>query len=230
MSLNIPQHIAIIMDGNRRWGERKGIPRSLGHLEGVKALRRTLKHAGEIGVKYLSVFAFSTENWKRSAEEVKGLMMLFKKFLKSEEEEMMKQNVRFILSGSRVTLAKDICTAVDHLEEVTKDNDGIILNVAFNYGGRREIIEAINKILAEKKDVIREEEFPNYLYQNIPYPDLLIRTSGEMRMSNFMIWQLAYAEFYATDTLWPDFSEKDLDLAIENFNKRVRKFGGNNVK
>lgn len=230
MNLNIPQHIAIIMDGNGRWGERRGLPRTLGHIEGVKALRRTLKHAGEIGVKYLSVFAFSTENWKRSTEEVSTLMMLFKKFLKSEEKEMMKQNVRFILSGSKDALAKDLCIAVNHLEEVTKNNDGIILNVAFNYGGRRELIEAVNKILAEKKDEITEEEFSNYLYQNIPYPDLLIRTSGEMRMSNFMIWQLAYAEFYATDTLWPDFAEEDLDLAIENFNKRVRKFGGNDVK
>ena len=219
------------MDGNGRWAKREGMPRTLGHRAGVKSLRKTLEHAGKIGVKYLTVFAFSTENWKRSSEEVGALMMLFRRYIKSEEKNLMEKNVKFVVSGSKKNISEDLLVVISNLEEKTKNNSGIVLNVAFNYGGRREIIDGINTIISEEKERITEEEFSKYLYNSFPDPDLLIRTSGEMRISNFLLWQLAYSEIVVTEKLWPDFSEEDLDEAILIYNKRNRRFGGvNNAK
>ncbi|MDR3259331.1 MAG: di-trans,poly-cis-decaprenylcistransferase [Fusobacteriaceae bacterium] len=231
--MDIIKHIAIIMDGNGRWAERRGLLRTFGHNEGVNSLRCTLEHAGKLGIKYLTVFAFSTENWKRSTEEVNALMKLFKLYLKNEEKNLMEKNVKFLVSGSKIGVPEDLLERIEHLKKVTANNTGIVFNVAFNYGGRSEIIDAVNLILKENRENIEntkkeitEEEFSKYLYNDLPYPELLIRTSGEFRISNFLLWQIAYSEIYICDTLWPDFSEKDLDDAIASYNQRDRRFGG----
>ena len=226
MALIIPEHIAIIMDGNGRWAKNRSMPRTYGHRSGAKSLRKILTHAGKLGVKYLTVYAFSTENWSRSDEEVSSLMELFSRYLKSEEKEIVKNNIKFVVSGSKNRVDANLLAQIRHLEELTKDNTGIVFNVAFNYGGRDEIIHGINRLLAEKKENITEAEFGKYLYRDIPDPELLIRTGGEYRVSNFLLWQIAYTEIVVSDTLWPDFDEKELDKAIEEFNRRDRRFGG----
>ena len=216
----------IIMDGNGRWAKKKGLPRTFGHKEGAVALRKIITHAAKIGVKYLTVYAFSTENWKRSQEEVSALMFLFKSYIKNEEKNIMENNIRFMVSGRRENVSKSLLEAIDNLQEKSKNNSGLTFNIAFNYGGRAEILDAVNRILKSGRTEITEEEFSKYLYNNIPDPELLIRTSGELRISNFLLWQIAYSEIYITDTLWPDFDEKELDKAIESYNKRERRFGG----
>lgn len=226
MESRIPSHIAIIMDGNGRWAERRGLPRTLGHKEGAVALRKIITYAGEIGIKYLTVYAFSTENWRRSKDEVDALMFLFKTYLKNEEKNIMKNNVRFLVSGRKDGVSPPLLKAIKNLEDKSKDNTGLTLNIAFNYGGRAEIIDAVNSILKLKKDHIDEENFSKYLYSDIPDPELLIRTSGELRISYFLLWQIAYSEIYITEALWPDFDEKELDKAIESYNGRDRRFGG----
>ncbi|WP_130891966.1 isoprenyl transferase [Fusobacterium ulcerans] len=226
MESRIPSHIAIIMDGNGRWAERRGLPRTLGHKEGAVALRKIITYAGEIGIKYLTVYAFSTENWRRSKDEVDALMFLFKTYLKNEEKNIMKNNVRFLVSGRKDGVSLPLLKAIKNLEDKSKDNTGLTLNIAFNYGGRAEIIDAVNSILKLKKDHIDEENFSKYLYSDMPDPELLIRTSGELRISNFLLWQIAYSEIYITEALWPDFDEKELDKAIESYNGRDRRFGG----
>lgn len=226
MKIQVPNHIAIIMDGNGRWAKKRGLPRTFGHKEGAAALRKIITHAAQIGVKYLTVYAFSTENWKRSQEEVSALMFLFKSYIKNEEKNIMKNNIRFMVSGRSENVSPTLLKAIRELEEKSKDNSGLTFNIAFNYGGRAEIIDAVNKILKSGKEEISEEEFGKYLYNDLPDPELLIRTSGEMRISNFLLWQIAYSELYITDTLWPDFNEAELDKAIENFNNRDRRFGG----
>ena len=226
MESRIPSHIAIIMDGNGRWAERRGLPRTLGHKEGAVALRKIITYAGEIGIKYLTVYAFSTENWRRSKDEVDALMFLFKTYLKNEEKNIMKNNVRFLVSGRKDRVSLPLLKAIKNLEDKSKDNTGLTLNIAFNYGGRAEIIDAVNSILKLKKDHIDEENFSKYLYSDMPDPELLIRTSGELRISNFLLWQIAYSEIYITEALWPDFDEKELDKAIESYNGRDRRFGG----
>lgn len=226
MEKQIPNHIAIIMDGNGRWAKKKGLPRTFGHKEGAVALRKIITHAAKIGVKYLTVYAFSTENWKRSQEEVSALMFLFKNYIKNEEKNIMENNIRFMVSGRRENVSKSLLEAIDNLQEKSKNNSGLTFNIAFNYGGRAEILDAVNRILKSGRTEITEEEFSKYLYNNIPDPELLIRTSGELRISNFLLWQIAYSEIYITDTLWPDFDEKELDKAIESYNKRERRFGG----
>ena len=226
MKIQVPNHIAIIMDGNGRWAKKRGLPRTFGHKEGAAALRKIITHAAQIGVKYLTVYAFSTENWKRSQEEVSALMFLFKSYIKNEEKNIMKNNIRFMVSGRSENVSPTLLKAIRELEEKSKDNSGLTFNIAFNYGGRAEIIDAVNKILKSGKEEIREEEFGKYLYNDLPDPELLIRTSGEMRISNFLLWQIAYSELYITDTLWPDFNEEELDKTIENFNNRDRRFGG----
>ena len=226
MKIQVPNHIAIIMDGNGRWAKKRGLPRTFGHKEGAAALRKIITHAAQIGVKYLTVYAFSTENWKRSQEEVSALMFLFKSYIKNEEKNIMKINIRFMVSGRSENVSPTLLKAIRELEEKSKDNSGLTFNIAFNYGGRAEIIDAVNKILKSGKEEISEEEFGKYLYNDLPDPELLIRTSGEMRISNFLLWQIAYSELYITDTLWPDFNEAELDKAIENFNNRDRRFGG----
>ena len=226
MELNIPKHIAIIMDGNGRWAKRRRLPRTLGHREGAKALRKIITHAAKLGIKHLTVYAFSTENWKRSKEEVEALMFLFKTYLKGEEKNIMENNIKFTVSGREENVSESLLTAIKKLEDLSKDNTGLNLNIAFNYGGRAEIIDGINRLLKEGKKETTEEEFSKYMYRDIPDPELLIRTSGELRISNFLLWQIAYSEIYITDTLWPDFDEKELEKAIESYNKRDRRFGG----
>lgn len=226
MGSRIPNHIAIIMDGNGRWAEKRGLPRTFGHKEGADALRKIITYAGKIGVKYLTVYAFSTENWKRSKDEIDALMFLFKTYLKNEEKNIMKNNVRFLVSGRKNGVSSSLLEAIKKLEDKSRDNTGLTLNIAFNYGGRVEIIDAVNSILKSGADNINEEDFSKYLYNDIPDPELLIRTSGEFRISNFLLWQIAYSEIYITKALWPDFDEKELDKAIQSYNERDRRFGG----
>lgn len=226
MKNQVPDHIAIIMDGNGRWAKKRGLPRTLGHREGAASLRKVITHAAELGVKYLTVYAFSTENWKRSQEEVSALMFLFKSYIKNEEKNIIKNNIRFMVSGRTDNVSPTLLKAIHQLEEKSSKNTGLTFNIAFNYGGRAEIIDAVNKVIKSGAENITEEEFGKYLYNNLPDPELLIRTSGEMRISNFLLWQIAYSEIYITDTLWPDFDEAELEKAIENFNKRDRRFGG----
>ena len=195
-------------------------------MEGAKTLRKALEYLTEIGVKYLTVYAFSTENWNRPQDEVSTLMKLFLKYIKSERKNMMKNKIRFFVSGRKNNVPEKLQKEIEKLEEETKNNDKITLNIAFNYGSRAEIVDAVNRIIKDGKENITEEDFSKYLYNDFPDPDLVIRTSGEMRISNFLLWQIAYSEFYITDTLWPDFDEKEIDKAIESYNQRERRFGG----
>lgn len=223
--LNIPNHIAIIMDGNGRWAKGKNRPRVFGHKAGADTLRKIVKYCGNIGVKYLTVYAFSTENWKRSQEEVSALMTLFKTYINSEKKMLLENKVRFMVSGREEGVSESLLKAIRELEKETSKDYKMILNIAFNYGGRAEIIDAIKKA-REMGEEITEENFSKFLYNDIPDPELIIRTSGEFRISNFLLWQLAYSEIYITDVYWPDFDEKELDKAIESYNKRERRFGG----
>lgn len=223
--LNIPNHIAIIMDGNGRWAKEKNRPRVFGHKAGADTLRKIVKYCGNIGVKYLTVYAFSTENWKRSQEEVSALMTLFKTYINSEKKILLENKVRFMVSGREEGVSESLLKAIRELEKETSKDYKMTLNIAFNYGGRAEIIDAIKKA-REMGEEITEENFSKFLYNDIPDPELIIRTSGEFRISNFLLWQLAYSEIYITDVYWPDFDEKELDKAIESYNKRERRFGG----
>ena len=223
--LSIPNHIAIIMDGNGRWAKGKNRPRVFGHKAGADTLRKIVKYCGNIGVKYLTVYAFSTENWKRSQEEVSALMTLFKTYINSEKKMLLENKVRFMVSGREEGVSESLLKAIRELEKETSKDYKMTLNIAFNYGGRAEIIDAIKKA-KEMGEEITEENFSKFLYNDIPDPELIIRTSGEFRISNFLLWQLAYSEIYITDVYWPDFDEKELDKAIESYNKRERRFGG----
>lgn len=224
--LNVPRHIAIIMDGNGRWAKNRNKPRVFGHKAGAATLRKTLEYCRKIGVQYLTVYAFSTENWKRSKEEVDALMFLFKTYINSEREELIKNKIRFMVSGREDGVSPELLKAIRDLEEATSKDYEVTLNIAFNYGGRAEITDAVNKILKDGKNHITEEDFSKYLYNDIPDPDFLIRTSGEFRLSNFLLWQIAYTEIYVTEKYWPDFDEEEMDKAIESYSKRERRFGG----
>lgn len=224
--LNVPNHIAIIMDGNGRWAKEKNKPRVFGHKAGAETLRKIMEYSRKIGVKYLTVYAFSTENWKRSKEEVDTLMFLFKNYIKSERENLLKNKIRFMVSGRKEGISNSLLEAIEELEEVTSKDYEMTMNIAFNYGGRAEIIDAVNKIILSGKKDITEEEFSKYLYNDIPDPDLVVRTSGEFRISNFLLWQIAYSEIYITDKYWPDFDEEEMNKAILSYSKRERRFGG----
>lgn len=230
--LNLPIHVGIIMDGNGRWAKKRGLARSLGHSAGAKNLKKLLRHIFKRGIKYVSVYAFSTENFKRSKEEVDYLMKLFIKMFKTNAKEFIKDKIKVVFSGSRNNLSEELNNAMDDLEEKTKDFENGIFNVCLNYGGRSEIIDATKKIAKLVKDGnlaiddIDEEVLDNNMYNRLPNLDFVIRTSGEMRTSNFMPWQSTYAEYYFPDTLFPDFDEKQFDIAIEEFQKRSRRFGG----
>ena len=231
--LNIPKHIAIIMDGNRRWAKNNNLDVRLGHQKGAETLENIVRYCNKIGIKYLTVYAFSTENWKRSKEEVGALMLLLQKYLDDFAKRADTENIKIQMLGDKESLPNGLTKGIDKVIDKTKENTGLTFNVAFNYGGRDEIIKAVKNIALEiknnKLDIndINEELISNYLYtKNIPDPDLMIRTSGELRTSNFLPWQLVYSEFYFTDKLWPDFTSEDLDKSIEEFNKRNRKFGG----
>ncbi|MEO0088252.1 MAG: isoprenyl transferase [candidate division WOR-3 bacterium] len=228
MSENIPQHIAIIMDGNGRWAKERNLPRYFGHRAGVESVREIVRSCAKLGIKYLTLYVFSTENWERPEKEVNALMNLLKKLLKSEAKELNKNNVRVKAIGQIERLPKEVRKNLDELIALTKNNTGLTLVLSLSYGGRQEIIEAVKKILTKKvePESLDEKKFREFLYDpEIPDPDLLIRTGGEYRISNFLLFQSAYTEFYFTKTLWPDFREKDLLLAIEDYKKRKRKFG-----
>ena len=229
----IPKHIAFIMDGNGRWANDKGKKRTVGHREGSKTLKKICKTAYELGVEYITVYAFSTENWKRPKDEVDFLMDLLRQYLKDSIKESKKNNMRVTVIGNIDPLPDDLKEKIHTLHEVTKNFSGLKLQIALNYGGRNEIIRGIQKLIEDCKnqeisiDDINEEKFSGYLdTKEIPDPDLMIRTSGEIRISNFLLWQLAYTELYFTNKYWPDFDKNELIQAILEFNKKQRRFGG----
>ena len=231
--MNIPQHIAIILDGNGRWAKKKGMPRSYGHTQGSKNVERICEDAYKMGVKYLTVYAFSTENWKRPKDEVDTLMNLLRNYMKTCLKTAEKNRMRVRVIGDKTALDDDIRKRIAELEEATKNNDGLCFQIALNYGSRDEMLRAMKKMSSDcvegklKPDELDEMIFETYLdTHDIPDPDLMIRTSGEQRLSNYLLWQLAYSEFYFTDVLWPDFTKEDLTKAIEYYNGRDRRFGG----
>ncbi|MAW86526.1 MAG: di-trans,poly-cis-decaprenylcistransferase [Phyllobacteriaceae bacterium] len=228
-----PAHVAIIMDGNGRWAEQRHLPRSAGHKAGVDALRRTVRAAGEIGLDYLTVYAFSSENWSRPAGEVTDLLGLFRLFVRRDLAELHANGVRVRMIGDREGLARDLVALIDEAEVLTRDNTGLTLVIAFNYGARDELTRAMQQIAARVErgeiaagDVTTDMISGHLDTAGIPDPDLVIRTSGELRLSNFMLWQAAYAEFLFPDCYWPDFSERHLREAVEAFAARDRRFGG----
>lgn len=229
--LKVPNHLAIIMDGNGRWAKQRNMKRSMGHLEGSKTLEELAVYAVRRGVKILSVYAFSTDNFKRSEDEVSYLMNLFTTLFKTKLKKIQKEGIKVIFSGRKYPLNDEVLDAMDKIVEKTKDNKNGILNICINYGGQEEIVDATKKIIDDindgklKKEDLNKEKFNEYLYQNLPPIDLLIRTSGEYRISNFMLYQMSYSEFYFTSTLFPDFNEEELDKAIESYNNRDRRFG-----
>lgn len=228
----IPMHIAIIMDGNGRWAKEHNLPRALGHRAGVETIRRIVKACNNLGVKYLTLYAFSTENWNRPLEEVNSLMKLLVEYLKNEFDELNANDV-VINSIGNISKLPQVCREeLDYAYEKTKNNKGLILNLALNYGGRNEIIDAIKEISLDlvnekiSKDEITEDLFSKYMYtKEMPDPDLIIRPSGELRLSNFLLWQSAYSELWFSDVKWPDFKERQLKLAIADYQKRDRRFG-----
>lgn len=222
----VPNHIGIIMDGNRRWAKEKNKKTIEGHLAGANRIISLAKYIFDKGVKYLSIYAFSTENFNRSAEEVSYLMGLIIKFFNERVNELHDYNIKIVVSGLRDNLSKDVLKCIDNVVELTKNNTDGVLNVCLNYGGRREIVDAVNKI-KEANITVTEETFGKYLYNDLPDLDYVIRTSGEERISNFMLWQISYAEFYFPKVYFPDFDEKEFDKALEIYNNRNRRFGGN---
>ena len=223
----LPAHIAVIMDGNGRWARKRGLPRIAGHRSGINAVREVLEGAAELGISVLTLYAFSVENWKRPAAEVRTLMLLLREYLNRELDNLDRNNIRFQTIGRTDRLEPSVKQELDKAIARTQSNSGLTFVVALNYGGRTEIVDAVNRILATRRDSVDEAEFSRHLYTNgLPDPDLLIRTSGEMRVSNFLLWQIAYTEIYVTETLWPDFSKKDLYEAIIAFQKRERRYGG----
>lgn len=226
MDRDIPVHIAIIMDGNRRWARNKGLPTNLGHSQGAKTLEKIAIACQELGVKYLTVFAFSTENWKRETEEVNHLMKLLAENISNFDKRFKNDDVRIKLVGDINGLPENLQKGIKEIEERTKFKTGLTVNVAINYGGRAEIVSAIQRMKQDGISDITEEVVNEYMYTyDSPDPDLIIRTAGEQRLSGFLIWQSAYSEFYFTNVLWPDFDEKELNKAIDEFNNRKRNFG-----
>lgn len=231
MELKVPRHIAIIMDGNGRWAKEKGKYRLEGHRAGAENLEKILEESIKLGVKYLTVYAFSTENWKRPEKEVKGLMDLFSRFLDSKRKVLKKQGIKLLVTGSDEGVPPSLIKKIEEIEKFLENEERIVFNIAFNYGGRKEITDAVNRIISEGKKTVTEEELGRYMYRpEIPDPELVIRTSGEFRVSNFLLWEIAYSEFYITDVYWPDFNEDEYRKAILSFNKRDRRYGGLNVK
>lgn len=231
--MRVPNHIAIILDGNGRWAKAKGMPRSYGHVKGCANLETICDDMKELGVKYLTVYAFSTENWKRSTEEVSTLMTILRTYLKDCVKKSMKNNVRCRVIGRREELSADIIESIENLEQKTKNNTGLQFTIAINYGGRDEITRAVRKLATKvsnhelaPEDITEEMISKNLDTWELPDPDLLIRTSGEQRLSNYLPWQLAYTEFYFTDVHWPDFNKEELIRAFEKYNKRERRYGG----
>lgn len=227
-NIKIPEHVGIILDGNGRWAKERGLKRTAGHLAGYKNLLKLSKYVLDKGTKYLSVFAFSTENFNRPQEEVDYLMNLFIKGFNEDRGYFKKENIRVVFSGRRNKLSDKVLDAMDKMEEETKDNTLGTLNICLNYGGRAEIVDAVNKIINDNQKDITEEDFKKYLYNDLPDIDFMIRTSGEIRISNFMLWQISYAELYFPKCYFPDFNETEYDKALVEFTKRDRRFGGLN--
>ncbi len=234
MEKNLPKHIALIMDGNRRWAKERNLDIKQGHYAGAENLEKLALYANKIGIKYMTVYAFSTENWKRSETEVKGLMLLLKAYVEKMLAKTNSNNIKINILGDISKLDISLQKSINKILDKTKENTGLTLNIAFNYGGRDEIVKATQKISEEVKkgninvEDIDEKMVGDYLYtKGQPDPDIMIRTSGELRLSNFLLWQLAYTEFVFLNKYWPDFNEKDLDNAVEDFQKRHRNFGAN---
>ncbi len=231
--MNVPQHVAIILDGNGRWAKKRGMPRNYGHAQGAKNVEKICEEAWRMGIKYLTVYAFSTENWNRPQNEVDALMKLLRNYMKTCLKTAAQNDMKVRLIGDITRLDEDIQKRILELEEATKDNGGLNFQIAINYGSRDEMIRAMKKLSDDcmkgsvKAEDITEELFSDYLdTKGIPDPDLLIRTSGELRLSNFLLWQLAYAEFYFTDVPWPDFTKEELEKAVVQYNSRDRRYGG----
>ena len=228
----MPNHVAIILDGNGRWAKKRGLKRSFGHKKGADNLEKLLKYIFNLGIKYVSVYAFSTENFNRDAEEVNYLMDLFVKYFTKKKKIFIKEELRVVFSGCNDNLKEEVINGMRDLEKATKDLTKGTFNICLNYGGRREIVDATKKITQDvidgkiKIEDINEDMYNHYLYQDLPPLDFVIRTSGEERISNFMLWQSSYAEYYFPLTLFPDFDNKEFDKALEEFNKRNRRFGG----
>ncbi|MCG2725855.1 MAG: isoprenyl transferase [Elusimicrobia bacterium] len=223
---NLPEHVAIIMDGNRRWAKKNGIPAIMGHRKGVESVKNIVRVANNIGIKVLTIYAFSTENWNRSKFEVNALMFLLKKVLRKYTAELKEKGIRLMVSGRINDMPSGIGKEIAESVEKLKDGKKLILNIALNYGGRQEIVDAVNRIIKSGIKRINLSSFNKFLYTfPLPDPDLLIRTSGELRISNFLLWQTAYSEFYVTDVFWPDFGEKEFADAIAEYQKRDRRFG-----
>ena len=228
-----PQHIAIIMDGNGRWAKKRGLPRTAGHAAGAETFRRIATYCRSLGVKYLTVYAFSTENWKRSRDEVESIMALFEKYLHEAIDEMEQDHIRLKVLGDLSRISPELRALIERTAEISTHYDGFQANICINYGGRDEIVHAARRFAAQcaagerKPEELTEEAFGALLYSGgIPDPELIIRPSGEERISNFLLWQSAYSEYYFTDVLWPDFDERELDRAIAAYQKRDRRFGG----
>lgn len=229
----IPRHVALILDGNGRWAKKRGLPRTMGHKEGCVTVEKTVEVAARMGIEYLTVYGFSTENWKRSSDEVGALMQLFRFYMVRLLKIASANNVRVKMIGDRTRFDQDIIDGINRLERETKDNTGLTFVIAVNYGGRDELTRAVRKLAADccagklEPSAITEQVVNSYLdTADIPDPDLLIRTSGELRLSNYLLWQLAYTELYVTDYLWPDFNQEELEKAILSYNRRDRRFGG----
>ena len=230
--MNVPQHIAIILDGNGRWAKSKGMPRNYGHAQGSKNVEKICEVAYKMGVKYLTVYAFSTENWNRPQSEVDALMTLLRNYMKTCLKTAEKNRMKVRVIGDKTRLDDDIRTRIEELEEASKNNDGLNFQIAINYGSRDEMVRDMRKMMKDceagkiTSDEVTEEVFESYLdTHGIPDPDLLIRTSGELRLSNYLLWQLAYTEFYFTDVPWPDFTKEELEKAIMQYNNRDRRYG-----
>jgi undecaprenyl diphosphate synthase len=232
-ALAVPRHVAIIMDGNGRWAQARGLPRGEGHRRGVEALRRTVRAAGELGIDFLTIFSFSAENWSRPQSEIRDLMLLLRRFIRNDLADLHRNNVRVVVIGERVELAGDIRALLEEAEELTKANTGMTLVVAFNYGARQEIARAARALAVEVRegrlapdDVTAERLGTRLDTAALPDPDLIIRTSGEQRLSNFLLWQAAYSELVFLPIFWPDFDRATLEAAIDEYHRRERRFGG----
>ena len=233
----MPKHVAVIMDGNGRWAKEKGLPRLAGHNAGMKSMKKIVNHSDKLGIKYLTVYAFSTENWKRSLEEVSGIFKLLVKYVNSDLKGLVENNVKVKVMGDYGNLPEDAVRSLEKTIEATKDNTGLQFNIALNYGGRDEIKRAVQHIAAEVKagnaqpEDITEDTISSYMYTgsrfyDVPDPELIIRTSGELRLSNFLLWQSAYSELVFPDVLWPDFTPEEYEKAIADYQSRERRFGG----
>lgn len=220
-----PKHVAVIMDGNGRWARKRGLPRSIGHKRGAESAKRIVEYAADADVEYLTLFGFSSENWSRPEDEVQELMKLLRHYLRSQTAEFHKKNARLSVIGDRSAFDQDIVDLIENAEDLTKGNDKIHVLIALNYGGRQDIVQAVHKIIHEDPDDIETAISSNLQTAGIPDPDLLIRTSGEQRISNFLLWQCAYSEMVFTQTLWPDFSEQDFQAALSEYSRRDRRFG-----